>query len=31
MNEAGLYIWEMGLGGAETVYPKNNALPKLNQ
>ncbi len=31
MNEAGLYIWEMGLGNAEVVYPKNSALPKLNQ
>jgi penicillin V acylase-like amidase (Ntn superfamily) len=31
MNEAGLYIWEMGLGNEEIVYPKNNALPKLNQ
>ncbi len=28
MNEAGLYIWEMN---TETVYPKNDTLPKLNQ
>jgi len=31
MNEAGLYIWEMGLGGCDVVYPKNPDLPKLNQ
>lgn len=31
MNEAGLYIWEMGLGNEEIVYPKNKTLPKLNQ
>jgi hypothetical protein len=28
MNEAGLYIWEMGL---DTQYPKNATLPKLCQ
>lgn len=28
LNEAGLYIWEMGL---DTQYPKNAALPKLCQ
>ena len=31
MNEAGLYIWEMGLGNAEVLYPQNSSLPKLNQ
>ncbi len=31
MNEAGLYIWEMGLGNEEILYPKNSSLPKLNQ
>lgn len=29
INEAGLYIWEMGL--AATGYPKNDKLPKLMQ
>jgi len=31
MNEAGLYIWEMGLGNEEVVYPKSESLPKINQ
>ena len=31
VNEAGLYVWEMGLGGEEIVYPKDPKLPKLNQ
>lgn len=31
INEAGLYIWEMGLGNGEIVYPKNESLPKLDQ
>lgn len=31
MNEAGIYIWEMGLSNSEVVYPKNDKLPRLNQ
>lgn len=31
MNEAGIYVWEMGLSHSEVVYPKNDQLPKLNQ
>ncbi|MCU0292465.1 MAG: hypothetical protein MUF10_10845 [Thermoanaerobaculaceae bacterium] len=31
MNEAGLYIWEMGLGNEEVVYPRSESLPKINQ
>jgi choloylglycine hydrolase len=31
MNEAGLYVWEMGVGNTEVVYPTNAALPRLNQ
>jgi hypothetical protein len=31
MNEAGIYVWEMGLGHSERVYPKNDVLPKLKQ
>ena len=31
MNETGLYIWEMGLGNEEVIYPKSNVLPKINQ
>jgi hypothetical protein len=31
MNEAGLYIWEMGLGNEEVVYPRSESLPRINQ
>jgi choloylglycine hydrolase len=31
MNEAGIYIWEMGLSNSEVVYPKDASLPNLNQ
>ncbi len=31
MNEAGIYVWEMGLSHSEIVYPKDPSLPKLNQ
>ncbi len=31
MNEAGLFVWEMGLSNEEVVYPKNDSLPRLNQ
>jgi penicillin V acylase-like amidase (Ntn superfamily) len=31
INEAGLYIWEMGLGGSNVVYPRHPGLPRLNQ
>ncbi len=31
MNEAGIYVWEMGLSNSEVVYPRDAGLPKLNQ
>lgn len=31
INEAGLYIWEMGLGGSDVAYPRHPGLPRLNQ
>jgi len=31
INEAGLYIWEMGLGSSEVVYPRHPGLPRINQ
>lgn len=31
MNEAGIYIWEMGLSNSEVIYPTDANLPKLNQ
>lgn len=31
MNEAGIYIWEMGLSNSEVIYPKDAGLPRLNQ
>ena len=31
MNEAGVYVWEMGLGNPAMAYPKDAGLPKLNQ
>ena len=31
MNEAGIYIWEMGLSHSAVTYPKGDGLPRLNQ